>query len=415
MDASAPQSIPITAPDNESLVTPIDSHFIHLQVQEDNMILSDPVLKRLDPHGLPIFGSVMPDKSNVVQAAAFANSMPVHFAPVIASSLPAAAPDRAPLVIYSEWKAADDRRLAGEQTPSDTVVLARAIADGVSISLPVFSADAAPDNVPAVTSSAGSDVVREPSVDDHLIHLQEQEDDIILNKFAASLETWKLALPYYIPPGGGAPVPGRDTEIAVNAAIACQITEMREMLAEKRAAKFPTMVARSLPFDPPLSPATLHTGIVDSGANEHTVNEVDNGEAHCIKRWTSAFSDVEDLPGFQMRDPGGVIHICEEGFRAIDLLLSLQGTAIAPPSTARKRRFSYELNYRRSKLKGLLVKAEAALEMNHSQEFDDYVIDVEVIDFDDDAIDVAVVPEPYDGPSDFEDEVENVAAYANEH
>lgn len=53
--------------------------------------------------------------------------------------------------------------------------------------------------------------------------------------------------------------------------------------------------------------------------------------------------------------------------------------------------------------------------MNHSQEFDDYVIDVEVIDFDDDAIDVAVVPEPYDGPSDFEDEVENVAAYANEH
>ena len=83
----------------------------------------------------------------------------LYSAPVIASSLLAAAPDRAPLVNYnSEWKAADDRRLAGSQMPSDTVVLARAIADGVSISLPVFSADAVPDSVPAVTRSAGSDV-----------------------------------------------------------------------------------------------------------------------------------------------------------------------------------------------------------------------------------------------------------------
>ena len=49
-------------------------------------ILSDPVLKRLEPHGLPIFESVMPDASIVVQAAASANSMPVHLAPVVASS-----------------------------------------------------------------------------------------------------------------------------------------------------------------------------------------------------------------------------------------------------------------------------------------------------------------------------------------
>ena len=127
-------------------------------------ILSDPVLKRLEPHGLPIFESVMPDASIVVQAAVSANSMPVHLAPVVASSLPAAAPDRAPLVVYSEWKAADDRRLAGVQTPSDTVVLARAIADGVSVSLPVFSAEAVPDSVPAVTSSVGGNVAWDPQV-----------------------------------------------------------------------------------------------------------------------------------------------------------------------------------------------------------------------------------------------------------
>ena len=127
-------------------------------------ILSDPVLKRLEPHGLPIFESVMPDASIVVQAAASANSMPVHSAPVIDSSLPAAAPDRAPLVNYSEWKAADDRRLAGVQTEFDTVVLARADADGVSISLPVFSAESVHDSVPAVTESAGSDVAWEPRI-----------------------------------------------------------------------------------------------------------------------------------------------------------------------------------------------------------------------------------------------------------
>ena len=127
-------------------------------------ILSDPVMKRLEPHGLPIFESVMPDASIVVQAAASAHSMPVHSAPAIDSSLPAADPDRAPLVTYSEWKAADDRRLAGVLTEFDKVILARADADGVSISLPVFSAGTAPDSAPAVTESASNDVAWEPRI-----------------------------------------------------------------------------------------------------------------------------------------------------------------------------------------------------------------------------------------------------------
>jgi hypothetical protein len=86
--------------------------------------------------------------------------------------------------------------------------------------------------------------------------LQEREDSMELRAFAASLGMWKEAMPHCVPPGGGAPVLDKDTDMAVDASIACQVAEMKDLLAGRRAAKF----ARTLP-PAPLIPATLLTGI----------------------------------------------------------------------------------------------------------------------------------------------------------
>ena len=133
-------------------------------------IISEPVMKRLEPHGLPIFESVMPDESIVVSPAASANSMPVRSAPIVTDPSDSAIPvggaprDPALLITYAVWKAADDRRLAGRQVSDDAAILARAATDGVSISLPVFSASAAPDDVPAAAVITDNSVAWEPQV-----------------------------------------------------------------------------------------------------------------------------------------------------------------------------------------------------------------------------------------------------------
>ena len=88
-----------------------------------------------------------------------------------------------------------------------------------------------------------------PSPPDPTKLLQEQEDDIKLRAFAASLRMWKKTMPHYVPPEGGAPVLDKDTEIAADATIACQVAEMRDLLAGKRAAKFPARLTRALPLD----------------------------------------------------------------------------------------------------------------------------------------------------------------------
>ena len=115
-------------------------------------IISDPVMKRLEPHSLPIFESVMPDASITMLVATSANSIPKHSAPSSVVSPSGVVPEALSFVTYGEWKAADGRKQIGKQSPGDEDALSRALSSGVSISLPVFSATTPPTSVPSATT-----------------------------------------------------------------------------------------------------------------------------------------------------------------------------------------------------------------------------------------------------------------------